>query len=351
MSKPLSIVCWEGYDTDAILTPFRSRTGAVTQTQTLVSDAHTAHGIVAGTQRPCDVLNINNAYVRDFLHPRGLVRPLDAERFAQMDGDWLDAAEAFSGWCFDERGQRIGIAQRFGPFNLVVNTRRISRASAEDQGFALADDPGLRGRFGILEYDDFNIFHLCIAADLNPFLPLNARERDAFSAMATRWYANAAIATSGHHALNRALVDGDIDFYLSGGVYTVSPARLCGYHELEAVTPSKGPIDGRGGIAFAEITCLVQPSQAGSEVHPDAEAFIQYLLEPDTAIRAAFVEGTCNPVVQMGNEQVRAAFSKAQLRAIQWDTLVDDLGRCAHYQLVPDHDDLLARLQAVRRLQ
>ena len=69
------------------------------------------------------------------------------------------------------QGTLIGICQRFGPFNLVVNAHRIDRASAEDQGFELANERVPRP-YGILLYEDFNLFHVCIGAGLDPFSSL-----------------------------------------------------------------------------------------------------------------------------------------------------------------------------------
>jgi len=38
---------------------------------------------------------------------------------------------------FADNGALIGMTQRFGPFSFVVNTNKISRKYAEDQGFKL----------------------------------------------------------------------------------------------------------------------------------------------------------------------------------------------------------------------
>ena len=65
------------------------------------------------------------------------------------------------------------------------------------------------------------------------------------------------------------------------------------------------------------------------------QPFLDYLVEPDTAIRVAFLDGTCNPVLQMENPKVLSTFSSTQLDAIQWDTLEEDVSRCAHYDIVP----------------
>lgn len=337
----LRILCWEGYETDAILQPFRERYGIEASGETLISDADTAQRLANGEAAQWDVLNINNAYVKKHLHPHGLIKPLNASRFEPHFDTMLSGFDQQYSWALDETGQHIGICQRFGAFNLVINTRRISVELAEDQGFELANNTEHRGRFGILLYEDFNIFHICIGSGLNPFIALDNAEQARYGQTALDWFGNAAIVTDDHHALNRALVEGRIDFYLSGGVYTVSPARLEGHTHLRAITPRNGPIDGRGGIAFTEITSVL----AHSNVCAGAEDFLEYLLEPETASRIAFVSGTCNPVAQMGDERVRKAFTAKQLDAIQWDTLEEDVGRCADYDIVPNHSALLAQLR------
>ncbi len=340
-AKPdtLRILCWEGYDDPAVLDPFAAERRIETHAETLLSDWDAARRLAAGDAAHWDILNINNAYVAKYLHPRGLIRELDPKRF--RSGDPLPAFGGLDRWARSATGARLGICQRFGPFNLVVNTDRIDLGSAEDQGFALADDPASEGRFGLLYYEDFNLFHMCIGAGIDPFAHLDEDAEAAFAQTARRWLDAAKLVSDDHHALNRALIAGDIDFYLSGGIFTASPARLAGHRQLRAVTPRTGPIGGRGGIVFAEITSVLE--HPGTSAH--AEAFLDYLLSPEAAKRIAFTPGTCNPVAQMGNEAVRASFTAEQLDAIQWDTLEEEIARCADYDIMPNHDTLLALLR------
>ena len=340
----LRLLCWEGYDSPAILEPFAAPRGIDIHAEALLSDWETATRLAGGAAADWDVLNINNAYVAKYLHPRGLIRELDPHRFQPYFDDMLAGFARLYRWTRSDSGALLGICQRFGPFNLVVNTDRISRASAEDQGFELANDAANKGRFGILNYEDFNLFHVCIGAGIDPFVPLDAAAEDIFGETARRWFDAARMVGDDHHALNRALIAGDIDFYLSGGIYTASPARLAGHPQVRAVTPRTGPINGRGGIVFAEITSVLE--HQGASIH--GEDFLEYLLSPEVAKRIAFTPGTCNPVAQMGNESVRAAFSNEQLDAIQWDSLEEDVARCAEYDIMPNHDALLALLRAAR---
>jgi len=343
-ATPLRMLCWEGYDQGAFVAEFSDRARVDFHAETLLSDAAAAERLCAGELADWDLLNINHAWVRDYLHPRGLIKPLERESFAHYRDSIHPVFTQLLPWSYDATGDLIGIGQRFGPFNLVVNTAAISRDSARDQGFDLANDPRNHGRFGILNYPDFNLFHFCIGAGLNPFVELGVADLARFEATAQSWYRAAARVDNDHHALNRALLAREIDFYISGGVYTASPARLAGHHNIEAITPLRGPIDGHGGIVFSEINCALGHPQAS----PLAESFLLYLLEPRRAIEIAFVDGTCNPVAQMGDPEVFDAFSTAQLAAIQWDSLEADLARCAHYRIAPQYRQLLDILEKSR---
>ena len=341
----LNVLCWEGYDDAAFLAPFAKERGITARGEALTSDADAVGRLLAGETALWDVINLNNPFAREVLYPRNLIRPLDADQFAPHGGRMLPQFADLYRWACSRDGRAIlGICQRFGPFNLVVNTDRLAPSTAEDQGFDLANDPANAGRFGILDYPDFNVFHVCIGAGLNPFDPQDEAGLAAFEATARRWFVAARLVTEDHFALNRALIDREIDFYISGGVYTASPARLAGHGQVRAITPRRGPIGGRGGIVFIEVTSVTNHPAAS----PHAEAFLSYLLRPEVATAIAFAAGTCNPVAQMGDPAVMGAFSAARLDAIQWDTLEADIGRCAEYAITPSYDALLARLVAAK---
>jgi spermidine/putrescine transport system substrate-binding protein len=80
-------------------------------------------------------------------------------------------------WALDKSGEHLlGMTQRFGPFSFVVNTDKISRDMAEDQGFKLFLDPAMKDRYGVLTYDNWNIYHMCVTADIHPFREHTAEE-------------------------------------------------------------------------------------------------------------------------------------------------------------------------------
>ncbi|MBI1774116.1 MAG: extracellular solute-binding protein [Proteobacteria bacterium] len=341
----LRLLCWEGYDRPEILDPFIRSHGAKVVAETLLADYDAALRIVRSPRR-WDIVNLNSPFARDLLHPQGLVRPLERTRFDPFFADMLP----WLGPCYRSAYSRdgaalLGVCQRFGPLNFVINADRTSPATAADQGFDLANDPTNAGRYGILSYDDFNVFHIAIGAGLDPFVRLTEAELTAFAATARRWFAAAALVSNEHSMLNRALVAGEIDFYISGGVYTASPARLAGHGNVRAVTPMRGPIGGKGGIIFLEVTSVLE--QAATPVL--AADFLAYLMQPETAVRAALSAGACNPVTQLSDPTVFGAFTADQLKAMQWDDLQEQVARCAEYALAPDYERLQALLISARR--
>lgn len=338
----MNVLCWEGYETDSVLGEFARSRNIQTNAQTLLSDTATAHALLNGSLGKWDVLNINNPWVRDFLCQHQMIRTLDEQQFGHTLNHLLPEFDRLSHWARDDEKNIIGVCQRFGAFNFVVNTRRIDRAAAEDQGFNLANDR--TQRFGILTYDDFNLFHICIGSGLNPFNRLDDNALRLFSNTANDWFDRAVIVSDDHLTLNRSLVSGEIDFYISGGVYTVSEARLAGHDYLQAITPTRGCIDGRGGIVFTEITSVLEHPQTSAH----AVDFLEYITRPDIALRVAATKNTLNPVAQMGDPAVLNKFSKQQLDAIQWDNLPADIERCAMYRIPPNHTDLHKRLKAAR---
>jgi spermidine/putrescine transport system substrate-binding protein len=340
----LKILCWDGYQEPALLEPFARTRGCTVEGETLLSDYAAALSVAADAGR-WDVINLNNPFARDFLHPRGLLRPLDRSRFDVRFAGSLPQLRAAHRWAVSADGAEIlGICQRFGPFNLVVNTDRISLGTATDQGFELANDAANAGRFGILAYDDFNVLHIAIGAGLDPFSSLDDAGLARFAATARRWHTSAAIVTTDHLALNRALAEGAIDFYISGGIYTASPARLAGCGMVRAITPRSGPVNGKGGIFFIEVISVLAHAKTPSL----AEDFLDYLLQPETALAAALAAGACNPVAQMGDRAVLDRFTAPQLHAMQWDTLDEELALCTDYAIAPDYPKLHQLLLTAR---
>ena len=101
----------------------------------------------------------------------------------------------------------------------------------------------------------------------------------------------------------------------------VSPARADGYPNLRAITPLKGPIAGKGGVSWIEITSTVN----NPGLSPLAVEFLKYVQEPEVAHKVAFAD-----VEQGGGDLASEGEGVKCLAAHQSDPCVLDV----HFELV-----------------
>ncbi len=345
-SDRMNILCWEGYNSDEVLGPFRrANPGASVRAQSGTSDPDMINRLRAGETAIWDLINVNQPWARDQLYPEGLIRPLDKERFMPYFDKMLpEFAEPYA-LSFAEDGELIGMPQRYGPFSFVVNTNVISRDMAEDQGWNLFLDPAMQGRYGVLTYDNWNVIHMCLTAGLNPFAPVEGADLERFRETAMAIFGGARLLTDDLVAMNTALINGEIDAYFTGGTYTASPARYDGATHIRAITPRSGPVDGKGGVVWVELTSAVN--------NPDpstlADDFLEFVQQPEISKAVAFSEGTYNPVAQMGDAEVMGLFDDEELDAIQMDSLDEEMERSLEYEVVASYDALSEIYAQARR--
>ena len=345
-SKELNILCWEGYNSAQVLDPFRESSGATVKAESLTNDPTMINRLRAGETNVWDLINVNNPWARKIMFPEKLIKPLDR---AMMEPYFEKMAPAFKPpykWAMDDSGNELlGMCQRYGPYSFVVNTDKVSRATAEDQGWDLWNDPANSKKYGILESDDWNVFNICCIAGFDPFKTHTDEEVAKFTETAAKVFKGAKV-VGDIATMNQALVSGEIDFHMTGGTYSASPARADGAAAIRGITPKKGPMEGgKGGISWIEVTSTVN----NPDLSPQAIAFLQYVQDPKVAHTVAFAEGTFNPVAQMGNPECFSLFTKEELDAIQYDSLEEEMARSVEYDIVPDYDKLLDIMTAAKR--
>lgn len=327
--------------------PFRALTGATVKAESLTNDPTMINRLRGGETKVWDLINVNNPWARKIMAPAGLIKPLPRAEFEPYFDAMLPQFKSPYKWALSQDGNDLlGMAQRFGPFNYVVNTKKISRATAEDTGWDLFNDPALVGKYGIQESDDWNVFDIFLIAGINPFVVHTAEEMATFQQTAIKVFKGAKM-VSDVASLNQAMVAGEIDLYLTGGTYTASPARADGYSEIRGITPLRGPVNGKGGVSWVEVTSVVN----NPNISPLAYDFLKYVQDPEVAHRVAFAEGTFNPVSQMGNPECFKRFSKEELDILQWDSLEDEMSRCVDYDIVPEYDQALEIISTAKRMR
>ncbi len=343
--RELNILCWEGYNSAQVLDPFRTGHEATVRAESLTNDPTMINRLRAGETNVWDLINVNNPWAREVMLPEGLIKPIDRATFEPYFEKMMPDFHPPYRWAMSQDGEQLlGIVQRFGPYSFVVNTDKISRETAEDQGWDLWNDDANAGRYGILESDDWNVFCIFMIAGIDPFKEHTPEEMEAFEATARKVFGGARL-VGDIAAMNQALISGEIDFQLTGGTYSVSPARADGFLELRGITPLRSPIEGKGGIAWIEVTSVVN----NPNLSPLAEEFLKFVQQPEVAHTVAFAEGTFNPVSQMGDPACFDLFTTEELEAIQWDSLEEEMARSAEYDIVPDYEAALDLMTAAKR--
>jgi len=342
----LNILCWEGYNSAQVLDPFRQMKSATVKAESLTNDPTMINRLRAGETNVWDLINVNNPWARKIMYPEGLIKPLDRAHFEPYFEKMLPAFKPPYRWAMSDDGKELlGMCQRFGPYSFVVNTDKVSRKTAEDQGWDLWNDPANAGKYGILESDDWNVFNICLIAGFDPFREHTDDEVAKFTEAASRVFKGAKV-VGDIATMNQSLVSGEIDFHMTGGTYSASPARADGATNIRGVTPKRGPMEGgKGGVSWIEVTSTV----ANPQLSPLATQFLEYVQNPETAHIVAFAEGTFNPVAQMANPDCFKLFSKDELDAIQWDSLEEEMSASIEYDIVPDYDKLLDIMSAAKR--
>lgn len=335
-AEVLRLLCWAGYETAEFTRNFEQQWNCEVHGETFDSDLDAQNRII--NEPHWDIININNPYVNSFLYPEGKVAALDRADFSREAERALPCLDRFLHCTNSLDGESlVGICQRFGPFNLVVDINQVDASTARDEGFSMAEEKENKGRFGLLLYPEFNVMHAAIACGIDPFKTMSAAEEACVTGKIRQWQDDALICSSDYTVLNQALIDGQIRFYISGGVYTAGIARRAGHLNIMSVTPERGPISGRGGIAFVEVTSVC----SGYRNRDLANRYLHYMIEPTQCYKIAFAKGVHNPVAQMGDPDVMKLFKKEDLEALQFSTLEADMERCAPYASIPSLNRIL----------
>jgi spermidine/putrescine transport system substrate-binding protein len=351
-ANELNILCWEGYNTEDVLGPFRKAfRGVKVKAESATDDPSMINKLRAGETKIWDLINLNQCWAGGQMLPEKLIIPLNRPRFEpymeRMLKWFYDKKNGITPFALSADGKDlIGLVQRFGPFSFVVNTKKISRATAEDQGLPLFLDPKMKKRYGVLAYDNWNVIHLCITAGFDPFRKHTPAEVEAFRKTAKQIFSGAKMISADLVQLNQALVNGEIDAYFTGGTYTASTARHEGFGEVRGISPRRGPMSGgRGAMQWFELTSLVN----NPNLSPRALDFLEFVQRPEICKAVAFAEGTFNPVSQMAQPEVLAKFGKKDLDALQWDSLEEEMSRSVDYQIIPDSDLLTSIYNEAKR--
>jgi spermidine/putrescine transport system substrate-binding protein len=355
--REVNLFCWDGYVDPKLLDGFTEEHGVGVKYELLISDPDAINRLRAGETKIWDIINLNQYWAPKIMWPEKLIRPMDKERFAGYfteDKVYQVSGNVEKNIYSEDREHLIGIVQRADCFDFGVNTDVISWETGNNLGWNMFLDPAMKGRYGILAYDNWNIFHLLMTAGIDPFRKHTDDEIDKFGEICRQIVNGAKMITDDFVQINLGMLNGEIDAGFSSGTYSLSGARLDGQWNLVHVMPKDGPARGMGGINWIEVTSLVN----NPDVNPAAEDFLEYCLQPEVSHVVAIAGGVLNPVLQMKQPSVYDMFSDDELRAIAYYPEHDDYGhmgytyRLAHavqFEQNPDYDAMWEIYSDARR--
>ncbi len=325
----MNIYCWEGYNQKKFIKDFPYKINL----RNFISDFHVANQI-KNKKINCDVININNAFIRDYLWKKNLIKELDYSKYYDHISFFLKNFKYLSKWTLSYNKKKvIGIGQRFGNLNFVINSNLIKKNTSELEGYNLIIEN--KNKFGILLFEDFNIMQIALSGGINPFKKLNDKEISSFTNNCQLWFENAKLISNNYLKLNKLLIKKQIRFYLTGGTYTCSTARREGNYNIMSIIPKKKINKLKQGLIFTEITSVLINSKV------NAEKYLDFILTDQKSYEIAMSKYTCNPVLQMGNPKILNRFSKSDLEIIQFDNLDDSKFHSFEYQIIPNYKKLL----------
>ncbi len=336
-ARNLAMLTWDGYVDPRVLDGFTDQYGSGIDYELHTSDPDSVNKLRAGQTEIWDIINLNNPWAREMMWPEGLIVELDRARFDPYFENMLPMFKPPYKWAMSlDNEHLLGVCQRVDTFDFVVNTDVISAEMGKDEGWDLFNNPDMKGRYGILAYDNWNIMHMCMGAGLHPFKEKTDEQVATFEETARRWINGAKMISDDFVAINLALINGEIDMYFGGGTYSISAARLDGLTNLYHVVPKSGPADGKGGINWIELNSVVN----NPNLHPQAMDWMEYILQPETSYWVATAGGFLLPVGQMSQPELLGKFTKEELDSFQWDEFDYRIANSVEYDVVPDYNRL-----------
>ena len=342
--RTLNLLCWDAYADPRLAELWKNDTKTELKSEIHISDPQSVNRLRAGETKSWDFINVNNPWARNEMWPAKLSRDLPRDRFEPLYEKMLPKFKPPYKWAMSAEGDALlGVVQRLETFDFAINTDSVSVETAKAEGWDLFNNPDFK--FGILAYEDWNVMDLCMIAGLHPFKDKSDADFAKFTETANRVLKQAKVVTTDFAQLNLAMLNGEIDAYFCGGTYSIASARAEGNNNLYAISPPKGPADGKGGINWIEVNSAIN----NPNPHPKALDFLEWMVQPEQSFIIASGNGNLQPVSQMAQPEVMAKFSKDQLNAMQFDTLEERLTAAVEFDIVPQYDKLLDSYAAAVR--
>ncbi len=333
--RTLNLLCWDAYADPRLAEMWLKDTGTKLKSEIHISDPQSLNRLRAGETKNWDFINVNDPWAKNYFWPEKLIVELPRDRFEPLYDKMLPKFKPPYARAMSRDGEHLlGVVQRLETFDIAINTDKISVETAKNEGWDMFNNADFK--FGVLAYEDWNVMDLCMIAGIHPYKDKTDADVAKFTETANRVMKQAKTVTTDFVQLNLAMLNNEIDAYFCGGTYSIASARREGNNNLYAISPPKGPADGKGGINWIELNSAIN----NPNFNPKAFEFLEWMVKPDQAYIVASGNGNLQPVAQMIQPEVLAKFSKEELDAMQFDTLDERLAAATEFDIVPQYDKL-----------
>ena len=333
--RTLNLLCWDAYADPRLAEMWLKDTGTKLKSEIHISDPQSLNRLRAGETKNWDFINVNDPWAKNYFWPEKLIVELPRDRFEPLYDKMLPKFKPPYARAMSRDGEHLlGVVQRLETFDIAINTDKISVETAENEGWDMFNNADFK--FGVLAYEDWNVMDLCMIAGVHPYKDKSDADVAKFTETANRVMKQAKTVTTDFVQLNLAMLNNEIDAYFCGGTYSIASARREGNNNLWAISPPKGPADGKGGINWIELNSAIN----NPNFNPKAFDFLEWMVKPDQCYIVASGNGNLQPVAQMIQPEVLGKFSKEELDAMQYDTLDKRLAAATEFDIVPQYDKL-----------
>lgn len=325
----MKFMCWEGYDSPAIIKPFE-KANDVSVSIDLITDSPGGFAkLAAGGWRDFDVVATDSPWVQR-MGPAGIAEFLDDSEFADVYEDFYPQFRApFAPLEFE--GKTTGLPTRWGWVGPTVNTKFDKLETW--RSYAPCFDPAYRDKICVLDWGDWPIMPMALYAGIDPYKELDDKELNEIRLVLRALFKNTRAVVGDLSVAQKGLMDGSFRTLIGGGTYCTSALRKDGRKDIMSIVPE--PKDGLNqGIIWMEAGGVVKDPVDGAK----AKALLRTLTSPEVAVELAWTEATCNLVPSQKAEKL---FTDEQKDVLQMDYMWEAWDKSHFHNVAPNMDQML----------
>ncbi len=237
-AQSLNYMCWEGYNSPAILDPFQKANDVAVSVDLITDSAGGFAKLTAGAFRDFDLVSSDCPWVAR-MGPAGIARFINDADFADQYGEFYPQFRApFAPLQFE--GKSVGLPTRWGWVGPTVNTKFDKLETWKS--YAPVFDPAFKDKICLLDWGDWPIMPLALYAGVDPYQKLDQHELDEVRKVLRAAFKNTRAIVADLATAQKGLIDGSFRCLIGGGTYCTSSLRNTGHDYIQSIVPSRSTV-------------------------------------------------------------------------------------------------------------